>query len=240
MRSRLPFALACAIACAAATGCETPPKHEFQIAEGVEGAAPIHRVFLAPMNAHTAFPDELNDGAQRVYALVKVFLTDHGVTHWTTSLYHFRELAQQSARAAAAEREKTEGGKTAIGEIDPQVAALAEALAEESAFDAVVIPDLLIRRAKLAGSQARWDGIRRAQEGGGGMRWSGTTNAASIGVRIFDAEGRFLFEGVGGLDLLFRPNVREQKMELVEQPLSDEDHLRRGIAIAFHPFLSSL
>ena len=47
-----------------------------------------------------------------------------------------------------------------------------------------------------------------------------------------------LFKGIGGIDMLFRANVEKERMELIDKPLSNPEHLREGVGIAFFPFLA--
>jgi hypothetical protein len=104
-------------------------------------------------------------------------------------------------------------------------------------FDALVLPEIVIRPAELNGQLARWDGVLRVPPGSAGWRWSGKTNAASLRVQIFAADGERIFEGFGGLDVLFRPVISESRMVPMEDLLANSQNLREGVAVAFHPYL---
>ena len=44
-------------------------------------------------------------------------------------------------------------------------------------------------------------------------------------------------ESFGGLDTIYRFNIGEGRAEFVDEPLSNREHLREGIAIALSPYL---
>jgi hypothetical protein len=85
MYVRMPCWSALATTALLLFACVSAPRHEYRIAEAHEGATGVHRVFLAPMNAHIAFPDELADGAERTHEQVRQYLSAHGKTMLSSS-----------------------------------------------------------------------------------------------------------------------------------------------------------
>jgi hypothetical protein len=65
---------------------------------------------------------------------------------------------------------------------------------------------------------------------------TGTESVASILVTVYLRDGTAAFAGYGGLDLLFAPNIREEKFELIPDRLQSIKHIREGICVAFYPY----
>ena len=102
--------------------------------------------------------------------------------------------------------------------------------------DLVVVPNMVIRGGELRGKSMRWDGVRRIEPVTERVRLSGTSTAASLHVAVFKADGTHVFSGYGGLDVLWLTNVGAAKVELIEDRLEDEGHLREGVCVAFYPY----
>lgn len=204
------------------------PSHDYAIEPGQEGAPRVTSVLLAPMNAFSGIPEELEEGANRAFAATRGYLEEHGKAVRTVSLFEFR-------RTASGVASKTGQDDELAFRRD-----LVAALRESHEFDVLVLPDLAIRPAKLASRSVRWDGVRRRAPGPPTYVWEGSTTAASLHVRVVGSDGTQLFEGIGGLDVLFEPNIREERMVLIEGLLSDPEHLREGVRVAFHPYLAPL
>ncbi|MEM7410683.1 MAG: hypothetical protein AAF430_10655 [Myxococcota bacterium] len=78
----------------------------------------------------------------------------------------------------------------------------------------------------------------------------------SLLVQAYDRDGRRVFHGIGGLDITFRLKTSEVKVRLREgsitednrphrdaarpadRLLTDPEHTREGVQLAFHPLLS--
>jgi hypothetical protein len=65
---------------------------------------------------------------------------------------------------------------------------------------------------------------------------TGNESVASIFVVVYQRDGTRVFSGYGGLDLLFFPNIRESKYELIPDRLQNLEHIREGICVAFYPY----
>jgi hypothetical protein len=73
--------------------------------------------------------------------------------------------------------------------------------------------------------------------------WRGHITAVSIHALVLTPEGRAVFQGFGGLDLVHDP-VKEREgsdeppvLHLHSTPLQSGDHVREGIALALDPSL---
>ena len=68
---------------------------------------------------------------------------------------------------------------------------------------------------------------------------SGRVSAASLHVAVLDSDGRFLYQGLGGLDLLQEASLDRRaqsetwQLALREAPFADIEAVRQGIALAF-------
>jgi len=104
----------------------------------------------------------------------------------------------------------------------------------ESDAKLIVLPNVVMRSGEYVGGRlVRWDGVKRREK----IRMiSGTTSVASLYVMIYERDGTRLFSAYGGLDLLFGASLQVKKYELREDRLQDEENLREGVCISFHPF----
>lgn len=198
----------------------------------------MQKAFLAPMNALVPAPRGLDEAAVRIAEEIVGYLAQHGVAVETMSASDFTERM-----GAARPRVATTGAGDVDAPADDANAAVAALMDELGPDPAIAIfPEAVVRKAEISGaSMAKWDGVWRVQPMLAGFESSGTTSVASLRVVIFDRAGRRLFEGTGGLDVLFRVDVAERRMELIDEEdrLQDRDHLREGACVAFHPFFGA-
>jgi hypothetical protein len=214
--------------------CAYAPVHEHEIADGWRGAPEVSRVLLAPMNATGTIAEELQPGAEQTFALAVEHLEANGIAVERVPLFRFRNAWTRSFEGVELDPKAPELPSEAI-------ANLAKRLAVEHDFDVLLMPALEIRNARVNQFSQRWDGVSRGWKdermvGGGSTRWTGDVPAASLRVRVYAATGEEVFDGVGGLDVMFKYTQGNQ-MTLVDAPLSDADHLREGVRIAFDPFI---
>jgi hypothetical protein len=156
-------------------------------------------------------------------------------------------------------------------EVAEVAAAFARALADHADYDLIVFPSLVYRDARVEGRVAYWDGVRRrirfrARSGvalgrtppipdpmastdpgaAGGVvpGWRGRITGLSLHALVFTPDGRGVFQGFGGLDLV-HDAVREREgspeppeLHLHANLLENTDHVREGIAVALDPYLA--
>jgi hypothetical protein len=114
--------------------------------------------------------------------------------------------------------------------------------------DAVIIPELILRKAVLESSYAYWDGTQQRIELGSGSetpitdKISGTAKAVSISVYVVTKDGRIVLKNIAGLEfpykaVLDKKNKVNTTMELCDNPFTDEAAIRRAVALGLHPFI---
>ena len=93
---------------------------------------------------------------------------------------------------------------------------------------------------------ARWYGVSRKPtlQGPGegvsaGFDWNKPAKAASLWVSIYNMELKRLFISRGGLDATEAIDSRSSSGRFIRRRnmLENEDHIREGIELAFHPFI---
>jgi hypothetical protein len=207
------------------------------------------RVVVAPFNLALRAPAELSGIDEPVYyellryvqaedRQVSVILSADAKLVWADAI---AELEQSEA------------------DPDPRTASarFALLLAEHGDYDLLLMPSLVLRSARLHGSRASWDGVRRVLPVRGtpmdgalteshppgvgpevrGLR--GRVPAVSLHVAVLESDGRFVHEGLGGLDLIHEAALDRRTQSAVwrlvtrSKPFGDREHLRQGIALAF-------
>ena len=209
--------LACAVAC-------STPAPENRVEEGHAGAPGVSRVLLAPMNVFEPIPKELIPGAKRTYAMVREYLALHDREVVGLRRSEFSALVDAAAAESDADPER-------LFEV-----ALIAHLERKREFDVLLIPSLSVRPALMERRDVVWDGVRRSMPRGW-MEEAAETNAASLAVEVWSASGSRVFEGIGGLDIIFVADFRTGEWVLADDFLEDRGHLREGIGLAFDPYL---
>lgn len=204
----------------------------------------IDRVVVAPMNLALRMPAEL-DGTEAPV--------------WDTLLQHFqahdRVVRQIDAADAQALWTEVVIEMGDAKNLDGATREFAHRLAEQTEFDLLVMPALVMRSARVRGTTVYWDGVRRKLDrawetkqtigafgspGSGSMSTglTGKVAGASLYVSIVTPEGEPVFAGLGGLDLLHEIERPESdagepwQVVLREAPFAETDHLREGVALA--------
>ena len=157
--------------------------------------------------------------------------------------------AAQLWNAAAAEVEASGAA------LEPRAVAshFAELLAGHVDYGVLVMPSVVVRRARIGGRQVSWDGVRREVPARTPLPLSidiasgitvngyrGSIAAASLYVAILSPDGELRWEGIGGLDVIqeiarVARGSDAPRLSLEPRPdcLSDVAELREGIARAF-------
>jgi len=194
-----------ALAALAALACAAPGTPG---SDAVASLPRPDRVVVAPLNLALRLPAELQGSEAPV---------------WEELL---RYLAAQDRRLAVVEAsDAARLWNSAATEVEASGAALepravasrfAELLAGHAEYGVLVMPSLVVRRARVGGHQVWWDGVRRAlptrtplplsiDNGISGVAISGyrgSIAAASLYVAILSSDGETLYEGLGGLDVI--------------------------------------
>lgn len=251
MNSRpLPFgALLCAFAALFSMACAAPRTAENS--DATSQAFSAGRIVVAPLNLAIRAPsglaidttpvrEELIQHFQQMDRPVKVIEPESATRIWDDS---FAELANSGQQP----------------ELTTALQHFALRLAEHSDYDMLVMPSLLLRSARVRGGSAYWDGVKQrlpvrsvapfgnidAVEPMGvrASRWNfkGRVAAVSLHVMVLTPDGRSVYQGIGGLDVLQEAKLAADgrgAWELVNRadPFDRSGSLRRGVSVAFeHP-----
>lgn len=241
-------------------GCRSSQPRVDDVVHGGSGTV---RVVVAPMNLPLQLAPDLEDAVDPVTQELIRYLQAHdgrvsvifGPDAWN--------LWRDSAEAL-------EKGRGEPPELAAVASVFSRALAKESDFDLLVLPSLVFRDARVAGRFAQWDGVRRRirfrirsgvpverlqsipdpvdstdLSGAGSVApdYRGQITGLSLHALVFTPEGRGVFQGFGGLDLV---HDTVQKLEgggdssflrLHSKLLENPEHVREGIALALDPYL---
>lgn len=242
-----------AFALVAAAACRAPQARFGDVAPGAPGGV---RVVVAPMNLALRLATDLEDAVEPVSGELVSYLRAHGVRVATVDPADAWNVWRDAS--AALEKKANEPPR-----IEVVASAFARVLARETSYDVLVIPSLIFRNAKVEGRFAEWDGVRRRirvrvrqpEQGGGTERapdpdwaqlppeWRGKITGLSLHVLLYTAEGRPVFQGFGGLDLV-HDAIREREasadpsLRLQRELLDDPEHIREGVALALDPYVA--
>jgi hypothetical protein len=219
--------------------CAAPIRHHYELSPGQEYSGSGTRALLLPINETEAPPDGLEVGEDGVFAALSAYLESKGIETTTSDLYDFR-VAVRRATVSARNSMLSADSESTSGEIDYShiVPRLLENL--ESDADLVVLSNMVIRTGESTGGRSvYWDGVKRRIPMTGRARMTGQESVASVYVAVFKSDGTRVFSGYGGLDVLFAPNIREEKYELIPDRLQDARHISEGICVAFYPYFGA-
>ncbi len=236
------------VAALALVACANPPGPSVSIALD----APARRIIVAPLNLAIRTPAELVGKGEPV---------------WHQLLRHFQSLDEQVFVISPISAERLWLEATLDLDLSDRSRALetgrsrfAVALAENRAYDLLVVPSLVLRPARIRGLYASWDGFRRVVPGGLAMieqrvgdtfqpfgslqvmGLSGKIAAASLHVAVLRPDGTLLYEGLGGLDLIQEVDRDDRRTggwryELRPEPFADAENLSEGVERAFEAAL---
>jgi hypothetical protein len=241
-----------AIAGATALACASASRVEDVAAPDVAAAGRAAQVLLVlPLNVAVAMPKGLEGPSLAVLMELENHLRAHGKQLKTVSYPDARRLWLMSVERLR-RSEKNDAADFAAA-----ASLLAAELRRHAEFDALIVPSVLVRQAAMRGTRAAWDGVTRPTEirrdnrgiHPSKLRASRTARSASLHVAVFDASGRQIHEGQGGLDLLVRVYTGDGLstdlatsqfwyFEARPEFFDDPALLREGVAKALDPFLS--
>lgn len=213
------------------------------------------RLVVAPLNLAVKLDEKLGDGVQPVRDEIIAYLQQRHAkvaVVWPSDAWDVWQLAMFETRDVS-------GG--ADRRLDKAVRRFLKELGREVEFGAFMLPTLVFRQAKVWGDTVRWDGVRR-RLGTRSRMQAGVlpTVAPSIGeshvagakvpgvslhVLVYNASGRRIFEGRGGLDLAHAVLVTgvgdsgHGKLVSQENPFQNLDHLKEGVALALDAYSPS-
>jgi len=236
----------------AALGCKsTSPTG--RVAPGHEGAPAVQGFLLCPVNLVIALPAELEGGVEPVQQAIVAYLQAQG-----RGVDRLTLPEAQTVWAAAIEDAKASGAKL---DFAATARAFTRRLADGRRFDAVVMPSLLLITTRIQHRRAEWDGVERHlrivnlphRTAGRSDNWllqglqnvgmSSNALATTLHVVVLSREGRQVFEGRGGLELVheadFKDYLKNHHIDVHARSdlLQDPKVLREGVEVAFTPYL---
>jgi hypothetical protein len=238
-----PVLAAAALAALACAGAPTPSAEQATTTLGAK------RILLAPLNLALRVPAELRDVDEPVWHEL--------LRHFQAQDRHVTVVAPVDAELLWMDTMAELEQSGAAHDLPTASAHFARRLAEHTDYGLLLMPSLVLRSARVHGRHAYWDGVRRRLHvratpmhgpiieiglpgnklGIWGLR--GKISAASLYVAVLSPDGRFVYQGIGGLDLLQEASLDRRapsatwQLALREAPFADVEALRQGIALAF-------
>lgn len=216
-------------------------KHEYSMAPGDAFHAGLKSAAVLPINAIVERPTGLDVADATLTELVESELTARGVAVTWVDIREFTRAQDIAVRSARKKMMSATSGKMST-EVTPETFLPELMTALEVEADLIVVPAVVMRSGTYsAGRVVRWDGVKRRERGTANVRMDdgGGLPTASMLTIIHGADGRQLFMGYGGLDLIFELNVPKRRYDLREDRLSDEENLAEGVCVSFHPFFGT-
>ena len=225
------------------------------MAAGHAGAPDVRVFLLCPQNLVVALQPEFERGVEPAQAAIVAYVEAHGRRVERLSLQPARQLWLRGVAAAKAAGERR--FEAAALAFVKEAAALYE-------FDALLMPSLILRQVLVQDREAAWDGVERrirfantprAPVGRGQNTFtqgiamgslSANVSVVSLHLFAFARDGRMVFQGRGGIDIL-----EEVDFEGVQQTMrfqlrrrddvfEDRQILDEAVEVAFTPYLAPL
>jgi len=218
-------------------GCSTLDSRH---APGPRNAPHATRFAVLLPNSLVPCPPELSSATDRLLGQITRYLAARG---------RKRDVIDplEARRLWLASRAEADGSDTVSHDFQGAMKIFARKLGGPEAFDALVVPSLVYRKARLRNRVVKWDGVVRRPTVGEDSEpippsLEVSVPVVSLHVMVFDAGGELSFQNYGGVDLAhsFRLEPGDEGGLLVElrHPVLDERRfLREGVEVAFDPYL---
>lgn len=208
-------------------------------------STPINKVAVAHVNFGAPSKKYLRDEQGKIDNYVKKQLKDSGYEIASNALF------QQAWRKAI--RQYGQPYDSYTSQINQRafmrvMFTVLQEIKQNSDIDAIVFTDLIERQVSFSNGSsrtARWDGVSRKPKikGAGtgvsqGFDWMQTVPAVSILVTIYHVDGQRLFQSAGGIEItrMIDPHRGNGRFVRRDNIFSNPSHLRKGVALALHPF----
>jgi hypothetical protein len=220
------------------------PDPVYWIENGHAGAPGVENVLVVPLNITFSMPTDVESQSDLVFAELANYLIAQKREPVTVSVVDANRLWASCILE--------------VGESRPAaVSLLAQRLGESGDYDAIVIPDIVFRNAKLSRRSAEWDGANRSLRIVNKpprfddsivrtMSFGGSTAGVSVRTRVYAPTGDLVFEGYGGIELVYQMNLedldRSRRFQIDTRPdlLQDVELIREGVEQSFLPYLEPL
>jgi len=231
-------------------GCASAPTYNptvyaFNINEELLASTDIKTVVIPHVNLGLPSRSYLVKEEKRIDGLVDRYLREKGYKvlpqrefkqHWNTAVRAFGNPIDPTT------------GKINMKTFAQIMTSVRDQM-KDSGLDAFVFTDLVELQVSFSNGLkhlARWDGVSRKPtlQGPGdgvsaGFDWYKQASAASLQISIYDISLQRLFTSRGGIDATEAIDTRSSSGRFIRRRniLENEDHLREGIELAFHPFI---
>lgn len=248
---RVLHSAAAAVVAMGLYACSSTPTYnstvvQWEIDEERLAEANIRTVIIPHVNLGPPSRNYLEHEAPRIDGMVGSYLKEQGYKvlpqrefsqHWNTAVRAFGDPVDPTT------------GRVNMRTFVQIMQSVRDQLRETTDVDAFVFTDLIETEAAFSGGMkhvARWDGVSRTPtlQGPGNsvsadFDWNRPAAVASLQVSIYDIELQRLFASRGGLDATDAIDARSSSGRYVRRRaiLENENHVREGISLAFHPFI---
>jgi hypothetical protein len=238
----LTFLTACS-----STPTENPTVFPYELDERGLAEASIERVIIAHVNLGGPSRNYLEEVEPQIDRAVTDYLKENGFTVLPQRLF---EQEWKTALRIYGNPYDPTSGKMNQKTFALILISVRDALRKTQKLDAILFTDLIERDIAFSGGLkhlARWDGISRKPtlQGPGdgvsaGFDWNKMATGASLWVSIYNMELVRVFTSIGGLDATEAIDTRSSSGRYIKRRniLENEDHVREGIELAFHPFIT--
>lgn len=246
--------LGAAVVCVAALGlhaCSSTPTYnptvvQWEMDEERLAQTKIRTVIIPHVNLGPPSRNYLEREAPRIDGMVSSYLKEHGyevlpqrefTRHWNTAVRAFGDPVDPTT------------GRVNMRTFVQIMQNVRDQLRETTNVDAFVFTDLVESEAAFNGGMkhiARWDGVSRTPslQGPGNsvsadFDWNKPASVASLQISIYDIDLQRVFASRGGLDATDAIDARSSAGRYVRRRaiLENENNVREGISLAFHPFI---
>jgi hypothetical protein len=246
--SRLAISTAMLATLVACSGAPTynPTVYPFEFNPEMMADHEIKTVVIPHINLGTPSRNYLEKESPRIDGYVTKFLKENG--YKVLPQREFKQEWNTAVRAYGNPVDPTTG-KVNMKTFSQIMVSVRDQLRKNSDLDAFIFTDLLEFDVPFAGGLkhlARWDGVSRKpslQGPGNGVSsdfdWNMQAAAASIQVSVYTMDLQRVFVSRGGLDATDAIDTRSSSGRYVRRRnmLENEDHIKEGIALGFHPFI---
>lgn len=208
-------------------------------------SSPVKKVAVAHINFGAPSKKYLHDEQGKIDNYVKKQLIESGYTIASNALF------QQAWRKAI--RQYGQPYDNYTSQINQRafmrvMFSVLQEIKNNSDIDAIVFTDLIERQVSFGNRSsrtARWDGVSRKPKikGAGtgvsqGFDWMQTVPAVSILLTIYHVDGQHLFQSAGGIEVtrMIDPHRGNGRFVRRENIFNSPNHIRKGVALALHPF----
>ena len=246
--TRLSLLLASAILL---TACSSGPSYNptvfpFELDQERLAENKIKTVVIPHVNLGSPSRNYLEREEARIDGYVSTYLKSNG--YKVLPQREFKQHWNNAVRAFGDPVDPT-SGKVNMKTFSQIMVSVRDRMREETNLDAFVFTDLVELEVAFSGGLkhlAKWDGVSRKpslQGPGSGVSadfdWNMQAAVASLQVSIYDLELQRVFISRGGLDATDAIDTRSTSGRYVRRRniLENEDYIKEGIALAFHPFI---